>query len=332
MGLPDPGTAKNKEQYRNTRLSQAPSNPAPLSVVHPAATSMSNISQFRRWQELPILQFGRRQPPLQTVYDQFISSIYSENLGLVFLTGCFIALAVSGLYGTASFVLVGTLGKLACHLANFQQPAYFLDNKENHEACMLVAAHRNAGIWYLYIGDRGVVDHLLNKEMVRLGPYKLYLSNFFVLAHMAQILRMTFVAANKSWDCIAMVSLMLFSRAIDRTFGDRWLARSWLDKHGVTVVTKSFKLARRTAMIAAIQKFSGSRVTSWIDDIITPCSRRDILLERLSVHVERRTGSEFEEKGEDLSEFDERQVEAQVTSVRQIVAAMVREFPDTRHV
>jgi hypothetical protein len=50
---------------------------------------------------------------------------------------------------------------------------------------------------------------------------------------------------------------------------------------GIDIKAASFKLSGRTAMLGAIQIFKQNRVFSWMDTILVPSKRRDVLLEQM---------------------------------------------------
>jgi hypothetical protein len=53
----------------------------------------------------------------------------------------------------------------------------------------------------------------------------------------------------------------------------------------VRIEAKTFQFGGRTQMLNAIQVLSGSKVTSWMDDIIVPHPRRDAVLKHLDTIV-----------------------------------------------
>lgn len=300
-----------------------------ISSIPSSVQSTKATPKFYRGQTLHILRVSRRQPN-QSWYLSVLESTHVENLGLLVLLGCVILMAIFRLYATAVALFIGLLSKIACRFTHIQKAPSFFENNEKHNACMLVAAHRNATTWYLYIGDRGVVDHLLNKDMVQVERKSSFLSVFFKLADMMQIIAMTLAAAHKGWDAGAMVFMMLFSWFLEWEFGEKQLARQWLNKHGIDIDAKTLHFSRRTQMICAIQKFSGSRTTQWMDDIIAPTLRRDTLLEELGLPVSRDTSLNGGQKGR-LSSFDQDQVAQQRSEVEQAVACMVRAFPEVEY-
>lgn len=105
---------------------------------------------------------------------------------------------------------------------------------------MLVAVHRNSSAWYLYIGDRAIVDYLLNKPMIVAPIANRWLLTWFKLAHITQLLAMIFVAAQKGWDGVAMFILMLVDYLSSWNRDDEWLTRQWLETQGVSIDAKVF--------------------------------------------------------------------------------------------
>lgn len=145
-------------------------------------------SVFRRYQELHILDFSRAaiNPTWNLTIYRVLSSLFFEIVSIVFLLAVVVLLGLYGLYGTATAVLSGMLSKIACRFVVLRRPAGFLTNNEKHDACMLVGAHRNCSVWYLYIGDRGVVDYLLNKPMIEPVKPSIWLSGWFKIAHVVR--------------------------------------------------------------------------------------------------------------------------------------------------
>ena len=56
--------------------------------------------------------------------------------------------------------------QLLCQTVTRLRPLGYLGNNESHDGCMLIALHENANKWYLFLGDGGVIDILLNKTMI----------------------------------------------------------------------------------------------------------------------------------------------------------------------
>lgn len=252
---------------------------------HPMAQQDCDIPNgtSRRYQKLHTLDF-RRVPMIfswrLSMY-RLLSSFWWEFSIVILLSVGTIILGLYGLYGTAAAVLAGTVSKVACWFLCFNRPPGFLTNNEAHDACMLVAVHRNSSTWCVYTGDRGIVDYLLNKPMITPPIPNPWLLAWFRLGHRLQLLAMTFVAAQKGWDGIAMIIMMLLAFMCEWRLGDNWIARQWLEMHGVRIEAKTFQFGSRTQMMNAIQILSGTKVTSWMDDIIVPHPRRDAVLKHL---------------------------------------------------
>jgi hypothetical protein len=178
--------------------------------------------------------------------------------------------------------------QIACHMVHLQRPNTFLLNNEAHDACMLLAAHANSNTWYLFAGDRGTVDHLLNKPMVLFQPHS-WLASWFAAANYIQILAMTYVTAQQGWDGICMVCLMMCTAVCNKICSMDCLAKRWLDREGVDIKTQTFSFSGRTQMIGAVQMCSTRGVTSWMDTILTDCPRRQAwfkCLQRLESSME----------------------------------------------
>jgi hypothetical protein len=111
--------------------------------------------------------------------------------------------------------------------------------------------------------------------------YGRLLAAVFEVAHLVQLLGMTFVAAQKGWDGVVLIVLLLASRVFRWRYSSDRLARLWLDKEGVTVSARSYNFTGRTMMLGAVLKLSGSRITSWMDSIVTPHARREAWLSYL---------------------------------------------------
>ena len=184
-----------------------------------------------------------------------------------------------------------------------QRPPRFLENNETHSACMLLSSHKNSSTWYLYIGDRGIVDALLNKPMFSIPPFGKYLAQWFRTAHVIQLLAMTFVAAQKGWDGLALVILLLLADAMHWRYRKTQLAQRWLRTEDICVKARSFEFTGRTAMLGAIHKMSGTKVATWMDEIMPPVSRRQAWLNRLS--KDPNSNSSPDPDFEALSRFDQ---------------------------
>lgn len=281
----------------------------------------------------PLCRHGRGTQLLQAA--TWISS-------LIFI----ILLILYGLYGTAAALAGSFLSKLASHFIRLDRPKEYLASIEAHDACMLVGMHANCSTWYLYTGDRGVVDNLLNKTLIGSQPSSLHPFNnsFDILmlclriGHIAHFLSMTFVAAQKGWDGVAMVLLMLTAWFTERFFNhESKIAQQWLDVSGVEMKARRFDFEGRTQMIAAIQILSGSERIGWMDPIIVPHPRREALFEKLGVIMRGWMGGQEKGQGDvdpdekggggsGLNSFDENWVALQAELVARAAEVMLEEL------
>ena len=242
----------------------------------------------RRYQTLHVLNFSRNRTPRswRIRLSLFLSSKVLELVTFMVVLGGCAVLSLCGLYGTAAALLCGSISQIAGRFVAVKRPPGYLDNNESHSACMLVSTHRNANIWYLYVGDRGIVDSLLNKTMIMIPTTgtNTVVAYLFKLTHVAQLLAVTYVAAQKSWDGVALVILMLVSWILQLRFTNDFMTRCWLESEDTSIETHSFEFTGRTIMIGAIQAFSGSTRTLWMDDIVVPHPRREAWLKKLREH------------------------------------------------
>lgn len=240
----------------------------------------------RRFQTLHLLQF-HRQPVKRswvTKIDVFLTSPLWESFTFVFLIGIVVVLCLLGLYGTAIILLCGALSQASCRAFKVHRPSQYLEaNEQEQESFMLVGLHQNTCTWYLFTGDRAIVDTLLNKTMVAIFPsvWRTTLYRLLRMAHFAQLLAMTFVAGQKGWDGVGLVLLMMLDFLWRWRYNDDQVVRRWMETEGVGIKTKSFKFTGRTMMIGAIHSLSGSNRTAWMDEILSPHPRRDAWLTRL---------------------------------------------------
>jgi hypothetical protein len=134
--------------------------------------------------------------------------------------------------------------------------------RDSVQGCMSVPAfpetarlpYEQRGARRLHVSSRAqkFLDYLLNKPMTTPPMSNPWLLPWFRLGHRIQILAMTFVAAQKGWDGITMIILMLLDILCDCHFGDNWMARQWLEIQGVQIETKTFQFGGRTQMLNAI--------------------------------------------------------------------------------
>ena len=245
--------------------------------------TMPTKSTFRRHQELRIIQISRNDRT-RTVEKSLLRSTatrfgkFSYHLLLVILI---IVLCLFGAFGSAAIITNGLVSKLVCRLLRTERPSGYLENNENHEACMLSAVHENANTWYLYVGDRGVIDWLLNKTMLSTPSVSRILMAYFLLAHILQLLAMTFVAAQKGIDGVSLVVLLFIDHGYQYLLGGHQLARQWLGEEGVSINAQIFQFSGRTPMIGAVHIISEARDAAWIDTLLAPCPRIKVWLDEL---------------------------------------------------
>lgn len=265
-----------------------------VSAVTPASKQV-----FRRPQTLHIIRLtrGTTKTSWRTKIDLFVESKPADALYLLALLALATLLCLFGAYGTGSIVLSRATSRIACHLLPIERPPGYLVNNELYGACMLTAVHENASTWFLYIGDRALVDWLLNKTMISIRPSNTALYRYFRFSHFFQLLAMTYVAAQKGWDGICLLFLMLMVWIVHWCFGRHRPVEDWLRKEHISFRAHSFEFTGRVPMIGAIQLLNdnmsstranglvGPRNTAWMDDIVAPCMRRNTWTERLLKHA-----------------------------------------------
>ena len=273
-----------------------------LCKLKTTGTTISGPS-FRRYQTFHIMHFSKIEPIVswRSRLDGFLQSPVYEALAFIFKLGIVIVLCLFGIYGTSATLLVGAVSQLVSRTITVQRPSGFLENNEVHDACMLVATHQNASTWYLFVGDRGIVDSLLNKTMVQIPPQK-FAAWWFKQAHRIQLLAMTFAASQKGWDGVSLLILLIVSSIRKLRLKNCLLARMFSEANGIAIKQQSFEFSGRTCMLGAIQKVGGGASWAWMDDILVPCERRDVWAQGLSSA----DGglSTFEEQMGNLSAFD----------------------------
>ncbi|KAK2606196.1 hypothetical protein QQS21_003367 [Conoideocrella luteorostrata] len=252
-----------------------------------AAARLQNPS-MRRYQNLCVYQFYRRrqkQSLRHKVHEIRMSRLY-RLVCTVLLTGVAVFLCAFGTYGTATIIVCAVVSEIAARSVTVGRPSGYLNSNETRDACMLVASHENATEWHLYIGDRGIVDTLLNKPMFIVSQKNSshLISTWLRLADYLQLAAMTFVAAQKAWDGVCLVVLMALHRSLHLTFHGQSLAGYWLNSEGVDAAVRSFEFSGRQAMIGAVQIFSKTTTSRWMDSILVPHPRRDAWLALLDGH------------------------------------------------
>ena len=264
----------------------------PLHLPHAAAAAMAvsnhqnkapSKSTFRRYQELHIIRMSRKKKTrnLKSTLLLLMVSRLGNFFYYLILVALIIVLCLLGAFGSAGIIATGLVSKIVCLLLRAERPAGYLENNEHHGACMLSAVHENANTWYLYMGDRGVIDSLLNKTMLSCPPASWITMMYFRLAHVLQLLAMTFVAAQKGIDGVCLVLLLLINYIFQYLFGGHRMARKWLEAEHVSVDAHSFRFSGRTAMLGAIHINSEAREAPWMDSLLMPCPRIKVWLEEL---------------------------------------------------
>ena len=129
----------------------------------------------------------------------------------------------------------------------------------------------------------GIVDTQLNKVMVVIPVTRTtqVLTDWLKIAHVIQLLVMTFVAGQKGWNGVSLVILVAVDWILRRRYSDRLIAERWLEDKGVNVKSKTFEFIGRTILLGAIVKFSNTARTDWMDDIVPRHPRREAWLSRL---------------------------------------------------
>lgn len=283
---------------------------------------------FRRYQTLHVIEFGRQKVTSSYGWyhqvDQIVESHTFRAITCLLLFGIVIVLYLCGLFGTAAVLLISVVTQALCQFLKVKRPPGFLDNNELHSACMLLSSHKNSSTWYLFIGDRGVVDSLLNKTMFSIPSYGEFLTHWFRIAHFIQLLAMTFVAAQKGWDGITLLLLLLSAEAMHWRYRKNQLARRWLVTEDVCVKAKSFEFTGRAAMLGAIHKMSGTKVTSWMDEIMPPVPRCRAWLKQLSKDSDESPLPDPDYEA--LSRFDQDWILLHSGLARQAASVLQKEF------
>lgn len=210
-----------------------------------------------------------------------------------------------------------------CRILRVKRPSGYLESNENHEACMLSAVHENAQTWYLYIGDRGVIDWMLNKTMLVMPSANPLQTYYFRLAHILQLLAMTFVAAQKGSDGISLIILLTLNYAYHSLFNGHRLARQWLEAEEVSVDVHTFRFSGRTPMLGVIHSLSQARDATWMGAFITPCPRTGVWLEELKRPVNMRGKLHLSQQGLSPSDRSWVTLNTQLTVQAEIVIRKV---------
>ncbi|CAF9928127.1 MAG: hypothetical protein ALECFALPRED_003962 [Alectoria fallacina] len=269
-----------------------PPGAAPAANASPLVQSKVGMkSCFRRPQELHIVRMSRINHT-RTIRGTLLLLILSRTGKIAYhfiLIGLVVLLCFLGAYGSAAIVVNGLVSKLVCRFLCVKRPSGYLMSNDNHDACMLSAVHENAQTWYLYMGDRGVIDWLLNKTMLAIPSASRLQMTYFRLAHVLQLLAMTFVAAPKGVDGVCLVVLLVVSYGFQYLFGGHKMARQWLEAEKVSVDAHTFTFSGRTPMIGAIHTLSQARDAGWMETLIAPCPRINVWLDELKCSADMRS-------------------------------------------
>lgn len=308
--------------------SQSLSGPTPTSSFPSHRNSLAS-SPFRRHQTLHVVRLHRKVQLSSSRTRALRASLHNAGqiLYVLSLLGMITLLVFLGAYGTSIVLLSSVLSKVVCFFINMSRPPGYLESSERQEACMLSAAQDNASTWYLYIGDRGVVDWLLNKTMLTLPSAKTTLMNIFAAyfhsAHLLQILAMTYVAAQKGIDGVSLLVLMLGNYGVRLLGGKYQIARQWLDREGVGVEARTFRFSGRTPVVGCVYSLSGAGNPKWMDALISPSRRREIWLQELSATGE---GGWEDKKHECLNSSDSTWVRLHTRMARDAIDLVRQHF------
>ncbi|EGR47377.1 uncharacterized protein TRIREDRAFT_108683 [Trichoderma reesei QM6a] len=269
------------------------------------------VAPFRRYQTLYIIDCTinaeRRKGVRAALSASWLPNLVEVVVLLLLLGACAVA-ALFGLYGTAAAILLSAVFRATrSYIQVITPPGYMENNEPNQvDGCMLAAIHENASTWYLYRGSRAVVDGLLNKPMILDITARPNTMLAFTLRALAvfQIVTMTYVAAQKGWDGVGLLVLIVVAWTLDYVlYNDDKLADGWLRRENVSMKAWKCRFSGRTAMLGSIQVLKTSNVASWMDQILAPSDRREawlrsLLLDRLDFEAPEKalTEKEVEER------------------------------------
>jgi hypothetical protein len=168
------------------------------SMVQPKATE----TQFRRPQRLRVFQCRRKANKNSSTAkpSAWENKALATTLYVLAVVAAAVVLGLYGLFGTCACLIISVASTAACRLVKFRRVANFLKSNERDESgglrpdgCMLCATHSNSYEWDLFVGDRGIIDALLNKPMITIDdPVSQGLILWFRSADVLQLLAMTF--------------------------------------------------------------------------------------------------------------------------------------------
>jgi hypothetical protein len=288
-------------------------------------------SNFRRPQTLYVLNFSRRVTrrwSILAILRQLAISATAAYLLCAMMVATAICLALFECYGTGVVLVSTSLARIVCRFVRLKRPSSILHNNKLHKACMLAAVHVNSNTWYLFTGDRGIVDYLLNKPMVEFES-QAWLGPILATLHYIQFLAITFVTAQQGWDGICLVLLMVVSAVYEHLNSDSARAEHWLQSEGIDINTQGYAFSGRSQMIGAIQVFSGTKVTHWMDSIIVDCPRRQAWLKKLGEKNNEGPNGSSDDLAE-LDSFSKTWVMEQASLATKAGRLLVRSIPSVR--
>lgn len=271
-----PAISEDKEQLKACQLSRPTVSPS-----------------FRRYQTLHVIHVSHEEGEDNKAswVSKICPPIIVEVVFLTTLLALAVVLSLFGTYGTCAILASTIVSRSVCRFLPVERPTGYLKNNESYEACMLTAIHENASTWYLYTGDRAVIDWLLNKTMITIGSSE-HLRMYFRLAHGFQLLAMTYVAAQRGWDGVCLFVLMFITWLFQHLLGQHRVVKQWCQTSQIHVVAQSFELTGRLSMLGAVQLIHDRQNTSvingvrrrdveWMNGILAPSQRRQVWTDSL---------------------------------------------------
>ncbi|CAF3491229.1 unnamed protein product [Fusarium graminearum] len=219
------------------------SNKEPAARLSKSKTDKS----FRRYQNLHIIRFSESQSKSMRRNRRLGSSdalpMVFEAFVLLGLLGASIVCYLFGLYGTGTAIALIVIFRVCRQLIRVDRPEGYLQSNE--------------------IGVPGWFESPL-------GGWK---AHGLRILEILQLAIMTYVAAQKGWDGVALLILVATAWAFDSiVYRDGRIAElGW-----------GAMFTGRTPMIGAIQALGQHRRTSWMDGILAPSNRRDAWLQMLA--------------------------------------------------
>ena len=120
---------------------------------------------------------------------------------------------------------------------------------------------------------------------------------YFRLAHLMQLLAMTFVAAQKGIDGVSLIVLLVSNYGVQYLFGGHRISRQWLEAEKVSVDAYTFRFSGRTPMIGVIHALSQAHDAAWMESVMAPCPRISVWLTELKRSADMRGGLDVDRQG-----------------------------------